>query len=340
MCHSRLPVARILIPIISAIILALSIHSTISHQPAFLASITHFRPITAILKRLDTTITTIMPRPPVYFLSHGGPNIMYDTAHPVYAQLQSIGAEILHTVKPKAIVVFSAHWQAEQPNTIEVNTAETHPLLYDFGGFPKHYYMEKFPHHGSPVLAKRVMDVLGESGIKAIGTERGLDHGVFGVFKVAFDKEKRIESGEVPIVQASLFDGEDAEQHLKLGRAVEKLRDEGVCVVVSGMAVHNLRDMWVMSTGRTMPYAVTFDPALKEAVESKPGHERDEKMMGLLERGDARKAHPSFEHLLPIHVGVGAAGKDEGKQLWTMVEGSFSWAQYRFGEVGTSVAVA
>lgn len=194
--------------------------------------------------------------------------------------------------------------------------------------------MEKFPHRGSPALAKRVMDVLGKSGIKAVGTERGLDHGVFAVFKVAFDKEERIESGEVPIVQVSLFDGESAEQHLKLGRAVERLRDEGVVVVVSGMAVHNLRDMWAMSTGKTMGYAVSFDPALKDAVESKPGDERDRKMASLLKRSDARKAHPSFEHLLPIHVGVGAAGDDDGHQVWTLVEGSLSWAQYRFGEVG------
>lgn len=59
-------------------------------------------------------------------------------------------------------------------------------------------------------------------------------------------------------------------------------------------------------------------------------------MAELLKRKDARQAHPSFEHLLPIHVGAGAAGVDHGKRLWTMEEGSMAWAQYRFGEVAAA----
>lgn len=259
---------------------------------------------------------------------------MYDVEHPVYAQIAKQGKEILQTVRPKAIVVFSAHWQADKPNTIEVNTAESEPLLYDFYGFPKHYYMEKFKHRGSPELAGKVMQTLNDAGIKTEGVERGLDHGVWAVFKVAFNEETN-PIGDVPIVQVSLFDDEkDAEGHIRLGRAVEKLREEGICIVVSGMAVHNLRDMWKAQTRPgPMPYAVSFDGALKEAVEAAPGSERDEKMVALLKRPDARPAHPTFEHLLPVHVGVGAAGNDAGKQLWTLPEGSFSWAQYRFGEV-------
>ncbi len=100
---------------------------------------------------------------------------------------------------------------------------------------------------------------------------------------------------------------------------------------MSGMAVHNLRDLW-SANGRTMPYAKTFDEALREAVEA-PVEERDGKLVELLRRKDARPAHPSFEHLLPIHVGAGAAGEDKGKRLWTLAEASFSWAQFRFGEV-------
>lgn len=275
-----------------------------------------------------------MTRTPVYFVSHGGPTTMYDKSHPVYSKLEQIGLEITQTVKPSAIVVFSAHWQAEQSNTIEVNVSEQEPLLYDFYGFPKHYYAEKFPNKGSPELAKRVMELLGENGIKAVEAERGLDHGVFVPFKIMFAPEKNPLS--VPIVQVSLFEDEtDAAAHIRLGRAVEKLRDENVQIIVSGMAVHNLRDLWVtQASGKTMPYAVSFDAALKEAVEIAPGSERDGAMENLLKRPDARRAHPTFEHLLPIHVGVGAAGDDSGKQIWTLPEGSMSWGQYKFGQVG------
>ena len=63
-------------------------------------------------------------------------------------------------------------------------------------------------------------------------------------------------------------------------------------------------------------------------------------MAELLKRKDARQAHPSFEHLLPIHIGAGAAGDDMGKRLWTYEEGSMSWAQYRFGDVPAAAAAA
>lgn len=259
---------------------------------------------------------------------------MYDTDHQVFPKLEAIGREITQTVKPSAIVVFSAHWQSDTPNAIEVNTSEQEPLLYDFYGFPKHYYAQKFPNKGSPELASRVIDLLNEAGIKTVRSERGLDHGVFVPFKIMFSPEKNPLS--IPIVQVSLFDDDtDAAAHIKLGRALEKLRDENVQIIVSGMAVHNLRDLWTtQATGRTMPYAVSFDIALKEAVEKEPGKDRDTAMEALLKRPDSRKAHPTFEHLLPIHIGVGAAGNDSGAQIWTLPEGSMSWGQYRFGKVG------
>lgn len=258
---------------------------------------------------------------------------MFDKEHPVYAELQRIGKEITQQVKPAAVVVFSAHWQAERPGTIEVNVAEDEPLIYDFYGFPRHYYAEKYPNKGSTSLAHKVMATLNESGIKPVPVERGLDHGVFVPFKVMFDPVTNPLT--VPIVQVSLFDDDtDAAAHIRLGRAVQKLRDDNILVIASGMSVHNLRHLMMMrGTGQTMPYAVSFDAALKDAAETAPGEHRDEVMADLLARPDARSAHPTFEHLLPIHVAVGAAGDDQGKQLWTMAEASMGWAQYRFGDV-------
>ncbi|KAK5130598.1 hypothetical protein LTR08_001917 [Meristemomyces frigidus] len=272
-----------------------------------------------------------MARTPTYFLSHGGPTIFEDVQHPVYAKLQSIGREITEQVRPKAIVVFSAHWQGGR-DTIEVNTAESMDLIYDFGGFPAHFYKIKYPNRGSPELAEKVLGLLKDAGIKAKGARRGLDHGVWASFMCAFNPETN--PLNVPIVQVSLFDSEDADQHYRLGQAVSSLRDEGVLIVASGMAVHNLRDRRVAWGSPTpMPYAVSFDEALKEAVQQDP-EQRQKAMTQLLRRPDVRRAHPTVEHLLPIHVAAGAAGADAGKQLWTLAEGSFSWAQYRFGKIG------
>lgn len=108
---------------------------------------------------------------------------------------------------------------------------------------------------------------LRSAGIHAEGVRRGLDHGVFAPFKVAFDPDKN--PLNVPIVQVSLFDSDDPDQHYRLGQAVAGLRNEGVQIIVSGMAVHNLRDLWA-SMGRpgAMPYTLSFDQALKDAVET------------------------------------------------------------------------
>jgi 4,5-DOPA dioxygenase extradiol len=79
-------------------------------------------------------------------------------------------------------------------------------------------------------------------------------------------------------------------------------------------------------------YAFSFDDALKDAATAEP-EERQAKMSALMRREDARKAHPTLEHILPIHIVAGAAGPDLGEQMWTLPEGSLSWAQYRFGKV-------
>jgi len=87
-------------------------------------------------------------------------------------------------------------------------------------------------------------------------------------------------------------------------------------------------------SGGLLDYVVPFDNAIKEAVTSvTSGEERKIKLAELLRRDDARSAHPTFEHLLPVHIASGAAGDDKAVQLWTLPEMSMSWAQYRFGEV-------
>lgn len=153
---------------------------------------------------------------------------------------------------------------------------------------------------------------------------------------IAFEPEKN--PLNVPIVQVSLFDTEDPVQHYRLGQAVSKLREENILIIVSGMAVHNLRDLqFSFGDPRPLPYTASFDEALKDAATAKPA-EREQALVDLLKRPDARKAHPTFDHLLPIHIGAGAAGDDKGRRLWTLKEGSMSWAQYRFGEIATNTS--
>ncbi|KAK7455370.1 hypothetical protein Landi51_02573 [Colletotrichum acutatum] len=339
---------------------------------AFLTSVTTTLITSTSSKHTDSPKMK-KPRMPVYFFSHGGvskppsshhptslsphpsshtiihhiiphnqtntakPDVMYNKAHPVYPTLQHIGAEIT-SLAPTAILVFSAHWQSPSPTTISINAAPgPAPLIYDFSGFPLHYYSATYPNTGSPQLASRVCSLLFASYGSNIScvptTDRGLDHGVWAGFHVAFNPSTN--PLKVPLVQASLFRSEDPDAHYRLGAALSALRDEGVVIIGAGMSVHNLYDM--SSDPRPMPYAVSFDDALKEAVEVSNVAERQDKMAQVCRRPDAKQAHPYMDHLMPIHVAAGAAGADRGKQLWTMKEGSFAWAQYRFGDVPKSV---
>jgi 4,5-DOPA dioxygenase extradiol len=100
-----------------------------------------------------------MSRTPVYFLGIGGPNFMENTAHPAYSQLAAVGQEITMKVKPKAVVVISAHWQ-DGPNKIKINVAEHTDLIYDFYGFPPHYYEYDYPNKGSPEVAEFMAGML------------------------------------------------------------------------------------------------------------------------------------------------------------------------------------
>jgi 4,5-DOPA dioxygenase extradiol len=178
--------------------------------------------------------------------------------------------------------------------------------FYSFYGFPSNYYSETYPNKGSPKVAQKVIDSLTSAGIKTVPMHRGLDHGVWASFKVVFNPETN--PLNVPIVQVSLFATEDPAQHIALGKAVSKLREEGIQIIVSGMAVHNLRDM---RYGRdsVRPYSKSFDEALREAVETPAkNEERDRKLVALLNRKDARSAHPTFEVLFCPALEVSSNG--------------------------------
>lgn len=126
----------------------------------------------------NDSISRGRPRMPVYFLSIGGPNFIENKNHPAYLQLETIGKEITTRVNPKAVVVFSAHWQ-ESSSKLKINAAEHTNIIYDFYGFPPEYYEIEYPYVGDPQIAEQVAKKLSAAGIQTESTERGLDHGIW-----------------------------------------------------------------------------------------------------------------------------------------------------------------
>lgn len=69
---------------------------------------------------------------------------MFEYDHPAYKAWTELGKQILAVHDGgkgplKALLVISAHWQATHSGTIEVNTIEKNPLVYDYYGFPQEY---------------------------------------------------------------------------------------------------------------------------------------------------------------------------------------------------------
>jgi aromatic ring-opening dioxygenase catalytic subunit (LigB family) len=256
---------------------------------------------------------TSSARLPTLFIPHGGGPCFFMDPPPSAPQLWDRLAAYLRGIdaslgqRPRAVLVISAHWEAARPT---VNAATQPPLLFDYYGFPEQTYRLSYPAAGSPALARRVRELLGNAGIESDSDgERGLDHGVFVPFLLVYPQ------ADVPIVQLSLQAGLDPQAHLALGRALAPLRDEGVLIVGSGMSYHNLREFF-SGGDAAMQAAERFDAALSAAVEEAVPAQRDARLAAWKQMPDALVAHPRAEHLLPLMVAAGAAGSDPGRRVY------------------------
>jgi aromatic ring-opening dioxygenase catalytic subunit (LigB family) len=249
--------------------------------------------------------TRLKGRMPVVYVPHGGGPWPWVDLGFDKAELDGL-ATYLRSVRavakspPKAVVVVSAHWEEAVPT---VMTSARPPMLYDYYGFPPASYEITWPAPGDPKLAARVRALASAAGFgTAENATRGYDHGTFVPLKLTFP------DAEVPTVQLSMLSSLDPAEHLRLGRALAPLRDEGVLIVASGMSFHNLR---AFRDPRARGISETFDQWLREAVTVEPA-ERDRRLTAWATAPAARAAHPREEHLLPLMVAAGAAGEDRG----------------------------
>lgn len=275
---------------------------------------------------------------PAFFLSHGGPTFMYKgqmgSDIGAYDNTKQIGKYIVETLRPEFILCVSAHWQSGNgANAVEVaipsKADDENPLIYDFYGFPKHMYQEKFATKASTTLANEIVHHLKESGFQAKTTIRGIDHGVWVPFKVAFG-----DSLDIPLLQVSLPGSESIESNIMLGKALRRFRQNGA-VVFSGMSVHNLRDMMINGFDRPLPYAKPFNQQLKAALMKSNSDDRIESLQKLMQGPLFRQAHPTPEHFLPLVAGVGSSFHEDIHEIYSGETGSLGWSIYRYGSLPT-----
>ncbi len=239
----------------------------------------------------------------IIYLPHGGgplPLLGEPRHRELVEFLQRIPATL---VTPAAIVVISAHWENSLPT---VTGGAAPPLLYDYYGFPEEAYSIAYPAPGKPRLARTIRRVLVENGIAAgLDDQRGFDHGLFIPLKIMYPK------ADIPCVQLSLLAGLQPDEHLRLGRALRQLRRENLLIIGSGFSFHNLQAFFQAPTEEARTANADFEQWLFDTFADKELSEeqRERRLLHWDLAPEARFCHPRAEHLLPLHVCYGIAGR-------------------------------
>jgi aromatic ring-opening dioxygenase catalytic subunit (LigB family) len=237
----------------------------------------------------------------VYFSHGGGPlPILGDASH--QAMIDFMKALPKRLRKPDAILVISAHWEESAATLLG---AQAPAMFYDYFGFPDEAYAITYPAPGSPVLAGRIAGLLGENHIPArIDPQRGFDHGLFIPLKLMYPQ------ADIPCLQLSLLRGLDAGAHIALGTALQGLLGENILVIGSGFSFHNLRAFNWEGTNEADSRNDAFQDWLIETCTGRSsGDVREQRLIEWEKAPSARYCHPREEHLLPLHVCQGMAGK-------------------------------
>jgi 4,5-DOPA dioxygenase extradiol len=251
---------------------------------------------------------------PAIFAAHGAPVLLEDQAW--MAELDSWANAM---PRPKSILMVSAHWE-QRPTAL--GATRTVPLVYDFFGFPEHYYQTQYSAPGAPDLADRVRDLLGQRNIPyANDPQRGLDHGAYVPLVAMYP------DADVPVLQVSMPRLEPREL-FELGRAFAPLRDEGVLVFGSGFLTHNMRYAFCPGTPE---WAREFDAWARDAL----SRFDVDALLDFKRRAPAADmALPTWEHYAPVLVTAGTVADSLSKATFPItgwwMDGAFTKRSVQF----------
>lgn len=236
---------------------------------------------------------------PSYFFAHGAPSIVLEDNE--YTRLLKQFKD--HTPRPKAIVLFSAHWEESVQS---VGAAATYETIYDFGGFQDELYQMTYPAQSDRVLAEQIQSLFTKHGIESVRNEqRGLDHGAWAVLKLLYPE------ADIPVVALSVNRHLSNEQQYEIGKALAALREQDVLIIGSGGTVHNLpRLNW--RSEAIDGWAEQFDNWIQSKLEAWD----TEALFQYHELAPhAGKAVPTSEHFIPLLLAMGTGDGSRNAKL-------------------------
>ncbi|MFK0524980.1 DODA-type extradiol aromatic ring-opening family dioxygenase [Paenibacillus illinoisensis] len=249
---------------------------------------------------------------PSFFIAHGAPSLALEEN--VYTEfLQKLGQELQ---KPRAIVLFSAHWESA---TQLVSSSAQYETIYDFGGFQPELYQIKYPAHGHAEITADVLRLLEEAGIPAeADSVRGLDHGAWVVLRLLYP------NADIPVIALSVNRYLTNEQQYQIGQALAALREQDILVIGSGGTVHNLRQLnW--ESNSVDSWAMEFDQWLEDKLV-----QWDTEALFAYDKvaPSARAAVPTPEHFVPLLLAMGAGDQTR--------KASLLFKAYQYGNLSLS----
>lgn len=238
---------------------------------------------------------------PVVFTSHGNPMDipMSKEERPFWNTLYNLGVDLQQNYEVKAALVISAHWCTK--GTF-VNTASNQKQIYDYYGFPEHYYDPKYQAKGAPEIAKEVSRIIPSVNESE---EWGLDHGAWPMLMHLFPE------ANIPVFQMSIDYYANPSYHFEIGKQLAVLREKGVLIIGSGALIHNLPlAIKKLRNNDNMMYGweAEYDAWLKKQIDSRNFAD----MINYTQSHKYGKlASPTPDHFVPVLYSLGLVDKKD-----------------------------
>lgn len=258
---------------------------------------------------------------PSLFIAHGAPLLAIENND--YTKfLNDLGHNF---PRPKAIILFSAHWES---GIQQVSRVEEYNTIYDFGGFDPSLFTIKYPARGDATVTKEIEEQFTKNGISYQNdTTRGLDHGAWVVLRLLYP------NADIPVISMSVNPNLSPEEQYKIGKSLSELREKDILIIASGGTVHNLRALKWADNGVVDSWALEFENWLLKNLEN-----WDLEALFNYETlaPNAQYAVPPYgnEHFIPIFYAMGAADNNKKATLLhrSFRYGNLSHSVWQFGE--------
>lgn len=177
-----------------------------------------------------------------------------------------------------------------------MNVSQKQEQIYDYYGFPEHYYDPKYHAQGSPEVAREVTSIV--PSVKETD-DWGLDHGAWPMLMHLFPQ------ANIPVFQMSIDYHAQPSYHYELGKQLKSLRNKGVLIIGSGSLVHNLQIIGQkVRKGDFTPFGweAEYDAWIKKQIDQRDfqniiNYETSHKL--------GKMAAPTPDHFVPVLYSLG-----------------------------------